>query len=57
MKVNTDIKNIIFDLGNVILNIDTKLSEIEFAKYGISKSARYHPKRRHEFQARYLPWS
>lgn len=29
------IKNIIFDLGNVILNIDTKLSEIEFAKYGL----------------------
>lgn len=30
-----NIKNIIFDLGNVILNIDTKLSEIEFAKYGL----------------------
>ncbi len=29
------IKNIIFDLGNVILNIDTKQSEIEFAKHGI----------------------
>jgi putative hydrolase of the HAD superfamily len=36
MKVNKDIKNIIFDLGNVILNIDTKLSEIEFAKHGLS---------------------
>jgi putative hydrolase of the HAD superfamily len=29
------IKNIIFDLGNVILNIDTKLSEKAFAKYGL----------------------
>lgn len=28
------IKNIIFDLGNVILNIDTKLSEIAFRKHG-----------------------
>lgn len=30
------IKNIIFDLGNVILNIDTKLSEIEFKKHGFT---------------------
>lgn len=29
------IKNVIFDLGNVILNIDTKVSEMEFAKHGI----------------------
>lgn len=29
------IKNIIFDLGNVILNIDTKLSEKAFAKHGL----------------------
>lgn len=29
------LKNIIFDLGNVILNIDTKLSEIEFSKHGL----------------------
>ena len=28
-----NIRNLIFDLGNVILNIDTKLSEIAFAKY------------------------
>jgi glucose-1-phosphatase len=33
---NNAIKNIIFDLGNVILNIDTNLSEIEFAKNGLS---------------------
>ena len=31
-----NIKNLIFDLGNVILNIDTKLSEIAFAKYGMN---------------------
>jgi len=30
------IENIIFDLGNVILNIDTRLSEKEFAKHGLS---------------------
>jgi glucose-1-phosphatase len=30
------IKNLIFDLGNVILNIDTKLSEKAFAKYGLN---------------------
>ncbi|MDD3686379.1 MAG: HAD family phosphatase [Bacteroidales bacterium] len=30
------IKNIIFDLGNVILNIDTKLSEKAFAKHGLN---------------------
>lgn len=30
------VKNIIFDLGNVILNIDTKLSETEFGKYGLN---------------------
>lgn len=30
------IKNLIFDFGNVILNIDTKLSEIEFAKHGMN---------------------
>lgn len=30
------IKNIIFDLGNVILSIDTKLSEIEFARFGLT---------------------
>ncbi len=33
------IKNIIFDLGNVILNIDTKLSEIEFKKHGFTNFA------------------
>ncbi|MBO4873870.1 MAG: HAD family phosphatase [Bacteroidales bacterium] len=31
-----NIRNLIFDLGNVILNIDTKLSEIAFAKYGMN---------------------
>ncbi len=31
-----NITNLIFDLGNVILNIDTKLSEIAFAKYGMN---------------------
>jgi putative hydrolase of the HAD superfamily len=30
-----DIENIVFDLGNVILDIDTELSKIEFAKYGL----------------------
>ncbi len=30
------IKNIIFDLGNVILNIDTKYSKEEFSKYGLN---------------------
>jgi len=30
------IKNIIFDLGNVILSIDTKLSEKEFSRYGLT---------------------
>lgn len=30
------IKNLIFDLGNVILNIDTKLSEQAFAKHGLN---------------------
>jgi putative hydrolase of the HAD superfamily len=30
------IKNIIFDLGNVVLSIDTKLSEKEFAAYGLT---------------------
>ena len=30
-----DIENIVFDLGNVILDIDTELSRIEFAKYGL----------------------
>src|SRR5690554_4657193 len=29
------IKNIIFDLGNVILNIDINKSEIEFKKHGL----------------------
>lgn len=29
------IKNVIFDLGNVILNIDTTLSEKEFSKHGL----------------------
>ncbi len=29
-------KNIIFDLGNVILDIDTKLSEREFKKHGLN---------------------
>ena len=32
-----NITNLIFDLGNVILNIDTKLSEIAFAKYGMNE--------------------
>lgn len=31
-----NIRNLIFDLGNVILNIDTKLSEIAFAQYGMN---------------------
>ena len=31
-----NIKNLIFDLGNVILNIDTKLSEKAFAQYGMN---------------------
>ena len=31
-----NICNLIFDLGNVILNIDTKLSEIAFSKYGMN---------------------
>ena len=31
-----NIKNLIFDLGNVILNIDTKLSEKAFAQYGMT---------------------
>lgn len=31
-----NITNLIFDLGNVILNIDTKLSEKAFAKYGMN---------------------
>lgn len=30
------IKNVIFDLGNVILNIDTKLSEKAFAKHDLN---------------------
>lgn len=30
------INNIIFDLGNVILSIDTKLSEKEFARFGLT---------------------
>lgn len=30
------IKNIIFDLGNVVLSIDTKLSEKEFARFGLA---------------------
>lgn len=30
-----NIENIIFDLGNVILDIDTELSKIEFTKYGL----------------------
>jgi len=30
------IKNIIFDLGNVILNIDTRISERAFAKQGLA---------------------
>ena len=31
-----NIRNLIFDLGNVILNIDTKLSEKAFAQYGMN---------------------
>ena len=31
-----NIRNLIFDLGNVILNIDTKLSEKAFAQYGMT---------------------
>lgn len=31
-----NIKNLIFDLGNVILNIDTKLSEAAFARHGMT---------------------
>ncbi len=31
-----NIKNLIFDLGNVILNIDTKLSAKAFAQYGMN---------------------
>lgn len=31
-----NIKNLIFDFGNVIIDIDTKLSEIAFSKYGMN---------------------
>ena len=34
------VRNIIFDLGNVILSIDTKLSEIEFARFGLTNFKR-----------------
>ena len=36
MKINSDIKNIIFDLGGVILNIDYNLTIKEFKKLGIN---------------------
>ncbi|MBI4930958.1 MAG: HAD family phosphatase [Bacteroidetes bacterium] len=35
MQISTTIKNIIFDFGGVILNIDYKLTEDAFAKLGV----------------------
>ena len=37
MQIDASIKNIIFDFGGVILNIDYKLTENAFAKLGLSE--------------------
>ena len=39
MTIPSSIKNIIFDFGGVILNIDYKLTEIAFAKLGLTDFA------------------
>ena len=36
MQIDATIKNIIFDFGGVILNIDYKLTEVAFAKLGLT---------------------
>ena len=40
-----EIKNIIFDLGDVLLNINYQLTIIEFAKFGVKNADSFYSKK------------